>query len=280
MIPLGPDGITYLHFGMPEMQPVGPAALVVSETGSFVVLDTGGRGVVISEPDGLTRLSLDWPGIKSLIDISIGPAGLRILDLHGTTLQARVAEVDWDGYLERIVDLPGGLQLQAGLSGIATGPAGELWVELEGAARVAVVPEFGEVKKHAGYPYPSGLYTQLPGEPYAESITYQAGEVQVQIVTDEGSSVGAKLLGTNPDASFVLEVTESSQDEDFVIRVTMTAHWYEQDGTLLAVAPLPLGDQEIYVNKPAALGPDGQIYYLLTRKDDVAILRLPWTASP
>lgn len=278
VIPLGSEGITYKYVGVPETQPVGPASLVVSDSGSFFVLDAGGMGVVVAEPSGISRLSLDWPGIHGLLDLTIGPAGLRVLDIELSNA-ARVAEVGLDGGLERLIDLPSGVKLENGLWGIATGPEGELWVELEGGARVAVLDaDTGSVEVFPGYPFPDGLYAQRFDEPFPETIVYQAADVEVEIVADEGSSVGARLLGINPDRSFVLEVVESSQDAEGMLHTTTSAHWYQADGTHLGVTELPLNEQLIYVNKPAVVGPDGYLYYLLTGPRDVTILRLPWRA--
>jgi hypothetical protein len=277
VVPLGSGGVTYRYVGVPETQPVGPNSLVVSDLGSFFVLDTGGLGVVVAEPSGISRLSLTWPGIHGLVDLAIGPTGLRVLDVPLSN-EARVAEVGLDGGLERLVDLPSGVQLENGLWGIATGPEGELWVELEGGARVAVIdPDNGSFEVIPGYPYPEGLYAQLFEEPFPETIIYQAADTEVEIVAEEGSSVGARLLGINPDRSFVLEVVESNQDAEGTLHATTRAHWYQANGTHLGVTDLPLNEQFIYVNKPAAIGPDGQIYYMLTRSNDVTILRLPWS---
>lgn len=148
-----------------------------------------------------------------------------------------------------------------------------------GRPRVAVVdPDIGSVEVFPGYPYPEGLYAQLFEEAFPETIVYQAANTEVEIVADEGSSVGARLLGINPDRSFVLEVVESSQDAGGTLHATTSAHWDQADGTHLGVTELPLNEQLIYVNKPAAIGPDGQIYYMLTRSNDVTILKLPWSA--
>lgn len=256
---------------------MGPGAVDATDDGVFAVIDTGGLGLVTVASGQPSRASLDWPGIKSLIDVAAVDHGFRILDLDELSLQPRVVEVTADGEVSRSVDLPPGLWLEDGLSGIATGPGGELWVELEGGARVAVFDQTtGEYEEHSGYPYPDGLYGQAVEEPFPESIRFVAGDAEVTVETDPGSSVGARLLALNPDRSFVVEKTEVSQDAGGVLLAETSALWFDAGGSLLGEALLPLEDQFTYVASPVVIGPDGLVYYLLTRPDDVAILGIPW----
>ena len=276
-IPVGESGVTYLHLDTPEAQPVGPGALAIDDRGRFVVLDTGGLGIVVATEAGVEKMTLEWDRIQSLIDIVIVDDGYLILELPFGSDQARIVEVAADATIGNLYDLPQGLWLGDGLTGFRLGPNDETWIELELGNRVADIDlstlEFAITE---GFPYPDGLYVI---KTWMEPTTlFQAGDTTVEIENQSGGVMTSYMIGKNPDGSFVLGANELTEDSEG-LHVTDHALWFDAEGNLLARVDIPVGDQLIYVQHPTVLGADGNLYYLLTTRDDVQVLKLGWQSA-
>ncbi|MBN2112709.1 MAG: hypothetical protein JW785_01120 [Acidimicrobiia bacterium] len=277
-IPVGPDGVSYVL----EPQPWGPAALAVSPTGGFFVLDALGQGVVRVEGVEMTRSSLADLGLYRLRDLALLDGDLWVLGVTGGPTEiVRAVQVSSRGEMELGIDFPADLHLDATVADLSAGPNGELWVDgawAAGGSQVAVLRTSPpRLELSWGYPYPNGLWR---GRPAPEgTVRFVAGDVEVTLEAAHGNQIGASLLGVNPDGSFVLVVDEVSQDSAGTLHTTIKAVWFDPQGSQLAEATLPLAEQSVYVEHPAALGPDGYVYYLLTRPDAAAILRLAWVPA-
>ena len=177
------------------------------------------------------------------IDMSAGPDGLLVLDVHPATQRYRAAQLDPDGHFERAHDLPPGLRLQDGLTGVTWGPEGEIWDELEFGNRTATLNVDGPAvtfEETLGYPYGGRAFAPLLDEPFA----YQAGSHQVAL--DSTAQLGGlSLLGVNPDRSFVLQMDEVSQDPDGTLRAAETIHLFNRQGEHQGAVVFPLADQFI-----------------------------------
>ncbi len=99
------------------------------------------------------------------------------------------------------------------------------------------------------------------------ATTAGAGYVTIDITADQ-PLFSYRLVGVNPDGSFVIQV----QDVDGVTR----AIWYQPDGTITGTAAIPLQDQYVPVEHPLALGPDGNVYALLTHPTEAQIVRFTY----
>jgi hypothetical protein len=97
--------------------------------------------------------------------------------------------------------------------------------------------------------------------------------VVVDVATDAPFG-SLSLLGVNPDRSFVLQLDEVRTDDTGTIRVDETVHLFDEAGNHLGSARFPLDEQFIEVAHPLALGPDANVYALLTRSDHIAVARL------
>jgi hypothetical protein len=200
-----------------------------------------------------------------------------LLDIYVATGRYRLLELDAGGEMMAAHDLPAGLHLQDGLTGIAVGPSGELWVELEFGARVAEIdPSNGssEFTITPGYPYPAGRYGPAPDNTFG----YRAGAVQVGLTTTADFG-GLTMLGVNPDGSFVLVLDEVSVDGD-AFRVDESVHLFDESGNHLGAAAFPVEEQYVEVGHALAIGPDGNAYGLITRPDHVAVALLPYGPVP
>lgn len=256
---------------------MGPGALAIDDRGRFVVLDTGGLGIVVATEAGVEKMTLEWDRIQSLIDIVIVDDGYLILELPFGSDQARIVEVAADATIGNLYDLPQGLWLGDGLTGFRLGPNDETWIELELGNRVADIDlstlEFAITE---GFPYPDGLYVI---KTWMEPTTlFQAGDTTVEIENQSGGVMTSYMIGKNPDGSFVLGANELTEDSEG-LHVTDHALWFDAEGNLLARVDIPVGDQLIYVQHPTVLGADGNLYYLLTTRDDVQVLKLGWQSA-
>lgn len=275
-IPVGPDGVSYVL----EPQAWGPAALAVSPTGGLFVLDALKQGVVRVEGGEMTRISLADLGLYRLRDLALLDGDLWVLGVAGGPTEiVRAVQVSSRGEMELGIDFPADLHLDVTVADLTAGPNGELWVDgawAAGGSKVAVLQTSPpRLELSWGYPYPNGLWRGRPGP--EGTVRFIAGDVEIALEAAPGNQIGASLLGVNPDGSFVLVVGEVSQDSAGVLHTDLMAVWFDSQGRRLAKAPLPLAEQFVYVEHPAALGPDGHVYYLLTRPDAATILRLAWS---
>ena len=58
------------------------------------------------------------------------------------------------------------------------------------------------------------------------------------------------------------------------IEVDQTVHYFDAEGRRLGMARAPLAEQFIYVAHGLAVGPDGMVYAMITRRDHVEIVSL------
>lgn len=256
----------YFNVGAPEIQPNGPSALAVAPDGSFYIADLVAGRVLHLDPGGkplpFIDLSRDAVGIT---DIGVTPSGrLRVLD--SAAIIPRLFDLSAQGELKNIYDLPPGLRLEDGLTGITLGEDGETLIELEGGARwVQFLDARGRYNRRSlqGYPF-RGLLFRAAGK------SFWAGEIKIDLPFTEGGSL--RLLGVYPDGSFFLV------QDDLVsanpITVVETVHYFRPDGQQAGAARIPLDEQFIYTPNPLALSPQGQVYFLLTRPQQVDIVRL------
>lgn len=248
---------------------------MASAEGRFYLLDNGGLALIEVVGSELSRHPLGWLERASLLDVSapdrksvhvlaLGPRGVWSISTIDTTSSAHTQ-----------TELPPPLRTHRGVSGIASGPEGELWVELEGGSRVAMLTADG-AEIRPGYPYPEGLY-QVGQPAGSSSLRFASPFASVTLeAASDVSAVGASLLGVNPDGSFVIVFSETRQQPAGTLAVSQRAQWYGRDGTLLGVTSFPSQRQFLHVAHPATLTDSGEVYYLLTQQDEVLLLQLPW----
>lgn len=277
-LPVGDDGVGYAGIGQDEVVPWGPSSIGIDETGNVWIIDQVHNRLLAYTPSGapVTTIDLADYEVAAGFDIATGPGGMLLLDIYVAAKRYRILRLDIDGALVSAHDLPEGLHLENGLSGLAVGPSGETWVELEGGARVAELALSGGDVEFAidhGYPYPWGRY----GTAADTTFAFDAGDVRVDVTTSAPLG-GLTLLSVNPDGSFSLVLDEVYLDND-AFRVERSIHLFGEDGTHLGAASFPFDDQVVQVEHPLAVGPDGRCYALLTREDHVEIVVLPFGST-
>jgi hypothetical protein len=274
-IPVGQDGIEY-EGEHPEMLPWGPTAFTVSPDGSFWIADAAGNRLLHYSPAGSSLGMVNLAGqVVGIGDLAVTRSEVWVLDIASVIPQ--VLRLSPEGKLLERYEIPEGLRLEDGLSGIAVGDQGEVLIEREGGASVSRFLDAGgrvDILPLPGYTHRGQLYAARPanlasGDAGRGFIT--VGEVQIEITTTH-SLGGLHLLGFHPDGSFYVVVEEVAVQG--AIQVDQVVRRYGIAGDLLGLARIPLAEQHTYVAHNLAVGPDGAVYALITRPERVEVWRL------
>jgi len=276
IIPVGKEGVQYEGENVPEMLTWGPTAFAVAPDGSFWIADTVGNRLLHYSPKG------DTLGVISLASKVVGIGDLEvtsseILVLDIAAIIPKVLRLSPNGELLASYELPEGLRLEDGLSGIALGDRGEVLVECEGGVFVyQLVDAEGKLAPRPleGYIHRGRLYRARPADLTSANTArgnITAGDTRIEVVVPHDLG-GLRILGFGPDSSFYVLVEEVTVKG--AIQVDQTVRHYNAAGELLGLARVPLSEQYTYVAHGLAVGPEGAVYALVTRPDRVEVRRL------
>lgn len=200
-IPVGNEGVQYEGMDIPEMLPWGPAAFTIAPDGSFWIADTSGIRLLhySAACDQLDTISLDGQ-VVGIGDVEVSASGVFVLDIAAVI--PKVVYLTPDGVVLAKHELPEGLRLADGLSGIALGDQGEVLVEREGGAFVfQLLDASGKLALRPlnGYIHNGQLYRAQPADMRADDTTrgfIMVGDTRVE-VTVPNSLGGLRVLGVN-----------------------------------------------------------------------------------
>jgi sugar lactone lactonase YvrE len=237
---VGGEGVHYEGLDVPETLPWGPAAFTVAPDGTFWIADSVKNRLLHYNQEGEDLGAIALAGlVVGIGDVAASSSEVLALDIAAQI--PKVLRLSQGGEVLAEYDLPAGLRLENGLTGIDLGQTGEILVELEGGGRMfQLIDAQGEYRPE-----------ELEGYAYGGGFTY---------------------LGANADGSFYVtgeEVISSSP-----IQVNQTVRYLDGDGEQLGIARAPLAEQLVYVAHSLAVGPDGAVYALITRSESVDIVRL------
>ncbi|MDD3824916.1 MAG: hypothetical protein PHY79_02995 [Anaerolineae bacterium] len=280
-IPVDSTGIQYSGEGLPGIQTWGPKAFAVASDGTFWVADTVGNRVLHYDTDGalLNLINLNDRGVIGIGDVEAVDSGFLVLDIAAQI--PRVLQLASDGGHVAAYDLPEGLRLEDGLSGLAVGDHGEILVEQEGGAFLSQLADANGVSALVplpGYIHRGILYKAQPADLSTADTTHGyiiAGSSRIE-VTVPNMLAGLRVLGFNADGGFCVVVEEMVADP--TVWVDQSVRCYGAAGELLGVARVPVAEQYTYVQNGLAVGPDGNVYALLTRPDRIEIVRLGFSS--
>jgi hypothetical protein len=277
-LPIGENGVTY-EGGFEDWEVDGPQALSVAADGSVWVADTGARRLLryTQAGDPLLDVDTNLHDVAGLVDLAAVDDGVWGLEIVPAVDRTRIVLFDEAGALAADYELPEGLRLQDGLSGIAATPDGQLWIELEGGTRVySAFDESG-----AFTPRPSNAYVvegvsvgPLPpagGEPVARYGI--GGTVVERPVREQG---GLAFEGATPQWVALL-LSDVAFDDDGALSVRTEVLLTDLLGGVVATAVYPLGDvaTAAYVpNEFIAVGPDGRLLALRPTADRLDVVEL------
>lgn len=269
-VPVGPDSVQY------GAEQTGPMALAVAPDRTFWIADTQGNRLLHYDRQGvlLNRIDLNGYGVYGVADME--PVGSDILVLCSS---GRVLRLTAGGDLLAAYDIPPGLGPEGGLTGLAVGDQGEVMLEFEMGAEVAqLVDAQGALEPVplSGYTHEGRLYrAQLAGWQASHgSIT--AGNTRIEL-TVPNTLAGLRILGFTPAGGFYVVVEEMVSTP--AVRVDQTVRLYGPAGEMLGLARVPVAERYTYVQNGLAVGPDGCVHALLTRPDQVEVVRLSFSSE-
>jgi len=276
-LPAGPDGATF-EGGFEDWELTGPQAIAVAPDGTIWIADTNGRRLLHLDAEGspLETIDTDRRDVGGLIDVAAVDGGVWGLEVVPALDRHRIVMFDPSGEVVERSDLPSGLHLADGLSGIAAGPDGQVWIELEGGARVYTAFD------------PGGAFSPQPVDGYViEGITLRplpetapgmarfavGGAVIERPVRAFG---GLAFEGAIP-GWVALSLSDGFLDDDGVIRVDVEIIYADLDGRVAATATYPLAEVASagYVPQDfVAVAPDGRLIAMKPRPDVLDVVEL------
>lgn len=280
----GGNGIQYEGVGVVDALTWGPSAFTVAEDGSFWIANTVGNCLLHYDLDGALI------GIIDLEDLVVGATDVEVADsviwvLDQASMPPKVLSFTPDGTLLKQYDLPSGLHLEDGLSGITLSDQGELLIEREGDTYITqftdaegnlVEPTMTRGYIHSGVVFSansSGIGSSTP-----KQGTIVAGDLKIEVETEYDLG-GMRILGFGPQDDIFVVLEELTLDANGTLQVDQTIRHYGSSGNYLGVARAPVLEQYTYVQQGIALGPDGAVYFLATRLDGAEIWRLSFKQS-
>ena len=272
-IPIGEQGVSYQAVGITEMRPWGPAALATASDGTFWVADTGKyRLLHYTAKGGLIEITDLSQSVVGIADITTTKDGTFVLD--GSAAFPTIIKIGLDRIQTRH-ELPEGLRVTDGLSGVTSSDTGEVLVKQYGGATLSRFLDANSTVAPAQIDAPifgGRSFKTVPVAPGAKdrksgAIIVGGKNIAITVANDLAA---LQLLHVNSDGSFYALVSELICDPS--IRVDQVVHSYSPSGVLLGVARLP--EQYLYVQNGLAVGPDNAVYLLVTKPDRAEIQRL------
>jgi len=278
MLPVGQEGVTYAGLG-DEMEPWGPTALAIGADGRFWIADAAAERVLCRLPDGGSCGVIDLAGqVARIGDLEVVNGSVWVLDMGAQV--PTLLRLGLDGAILAKQQLPEGLHLEDGLSGLDAGEQGEILVEREGGAWLdEVVSPTGEAVLAArdGYESQGRVVRAYPADMSSAELEPGLVDMDGIMVTVEAEHAvgGLQVLGFAPDGSVYVIAEEVALDG--VILVDQTVRHYDTSGRLLGMARIPLAGQLAPMPHNLAVGPDGAVYTMLTYADRAEIRRLDFS---
>lgn len=281
-IPVGEGGILYRGAGVEDMEPVGPNGLVVTSEGVFIIGDVFGNRLLRYDAAGnrLEDIELTSLGILNISDMVGAGDMLYILEISFKILpeRYRVNRLTTGGELVSQYDLPKGFHLEDGLYGLAIG-----YTE-DGEAQALVQVGAGAESLYFRVPSSSeSLPEKLPALPVygmnlrqenagpGEMAVLALGDQEFESLVTQGGMLF--LLSPGPDGSLYLQ-REDMVTWDPVITTDITIHFISSEGKPIGIARYPLMDWYFRLWRYLTVGPDGNVYALITREKSIGVLRL------
>jgi len=280
-IPVGKDSIIqYSGGGVGEIN--GPNAIAILPDETFMIADLVSNRLLQYNIKGelLNTIELEDLGIKIAADMRVKGSEVFLLELGTGPIPQKywIRHLSLDGTLISNDEIPphfpigDGNTLESGLTGISIDCEGNIFLESAGnlysLADVQTKTNPEEVAR--GYYCNNKLYLAISSGPakirkiFASDVTYET-----QLTLDLG---GLSFLDVNPNGSFYLireDVVNFQQ-----IKVDQTVFYVGADGSIVGVARVPISESYYYVIRDMAIGPTGEVYFLLPRPDSLDIIRL------
>ena len=263
-LPVGPGGIEYLGGG-PEQEITGPSRFTIDSAGGVHLYDPAGKRVLSVTDEGEHSIALVPRDILNVVAIDAADDYLLLAEVFFAPARQRVHRLSYDGTVLETLDLPSGFRLESGLTGVRSGPDGEIVLELEGGARYGIWN--GETFE--------GMSSLQDGEttvtPRPPDLVIDGEVLTADLTTDLGS---LNYLGTAQDGAHLV-IREDVVAVSPVFQVLTTVEWYSPTGDLLGSARVPsLQEQYISAAPGIAFTADGRAFALVATADVVEVVEL------
>jgi hypothetical protein len=269
-IPASGEGVTYRRTADGTLN--GPAAFSAAFDGTFWIADTLDHRILHTEPNGDLIAQFGLSGSGSILDITTTPDGFWVLDVDVASGLHQILRFDVSGTLIRSHQLPPGMQLQDGLSGIWAGDS-DLWLEFEGGQRLFRID--GDATDFN--PEPVGSYTTdqlsvaLLGnrlQPLAARVEVEGTVVEVPIREAGGAAYEGEWSGLA-----AIQIDDAAQSPDGRLDVNVLVLWVGPRGEVLGHGTYPLDDVAYVPEHFLSVG-EGRILALVPGADGVSIVEL------
>lgn len=278
-IPVGANGILYHGLSIPN-------ALAVLPDGSFIIADPTDNRLLRYSAEGIRLAVIDLYAmdIVNVSDLVATASELILLEIsfNVAPVRYRVSRLDFDGRVLAQYDIPNGYHFEDGLYGLAPlGSNGEIILEFYGEAMryYMLADRQGPVGEEiVGIPFYGKTFRAVFGsftEPSRPPAIY-LDDLKVESTMTLGGLI--KPLAVNPDGSLYV-IREDLVSDVLVIQGDITIHFITARGEQIGAARYPISEWVSFVQRYAAIGPDGNVYALLPRTNTVDILRLNFYPS-
>ncbi len=262
----------------------GPSAIAVLPDNRFVIADQALDRLLYYAPDGrlLKIIKLEFIGINSVSDLRLKgnemfllETGYKNYQVHRFTLDGEliVSEKfphdfpigervgDWDATLENA------------LMGIAVDCEGSIILEVAGSMlfHLLDVQIQSSLEKVAEGHFCNGKRYWISTPALWQPPEINAGDAIYQTRLTMGGG-GLRFLDVFPDGSFYAIRDDVVYFQ--VIKVDQTVHYVGADGVVQGVARIPLSEYRYPVERNVAIGPNGEVFALVPRRESLDIVRL------
>lgn len=281
-IPVGDNGIHYENVENPDILTWGPSAFTVAPDGTFWIADTPDDHLLHFSSNGEL---LDKITIKDFVigagDLEVTSKEIWILDM--ASIPPKIVHLSLNGKILSTHNLPSGFYLEDGLSGIAVSNDGSVLIERMGGHIITrFLSSSGEIEQKAleGYESQDKTYSAYPADlRFKENASYGyilAGNKRIDVKVDNDLG-DLSILYITPEGDLFVKVAELVLNTTF--QVDQKVYRYNPSGNLVGMARIPLALQYTYVAHGIAVGPDGEVYALITRPDIGEIQKLTFNAD-
>jgi hypothetical protein len=279
-VPIGPGSIEYSP-EQGESLRWGPKALAVAPDGTFVIANTFANTLLRYDATGNLLQTIDTSTIaQGILDVKVTNAGIFALD--GAAPVPTVLHFNPQGKLVAKHEVPPGLW--DSLTGLVLSENGKLLLEADTKVKHQLLDSTGKRAEKAipGLTAAGRLLT-VQSPDWSKGADRSRGGINVGSkridISVRNVLASPRLLeGTSRNSFFAL-IDELMTGEDGTLKIDQVVRHYDVDGALLGMARFPLMEQFTPVDHPIAVGRDGSVYALLTKVDNVAVVRLSFSST-
>ncbi|HEY0736329.1 MAG TPA: hypothetical protein VGD69_15545, partial [Herpetosiphonaceae bacterium] len=278
------EGVYYANFDAEELIVWGPSAMTLGPDGSFWIIDAAANRMINYSSDGTYQRGFDLgPYVTSGGDVEVDGYGVYVLDDARSAPRVvalnhdgspRPIFVSYEGKAQPVLELTDEFRGRA--LGLARTVDGHIVIEVAAAGtHLGTLPPF-DAAATAAERATQLQFTSMQGPGWLQLIDSDGGASSTPAMLDlPQPGPVRRFLGFGPDATSYVTADYVTQPDD-AIRVVRRVERYNVDGQLLGEAQVP--HDFIYVRNGLAVDGNGEVYALITRREQVDIHHLQFQA--